>query len=79
MAGEIGAEFHNATERAQPSPEAVPAGLEEVESHGVTAASAARLFALEPLVRLTCHWMSALKSQLAKRRAARWRRLRSRR
>jgi len=84
MAGEIGAEFQKTTERAQPSPEAVAAGFEVLESHGVNAASAVsspspRLFAMEPLARVACCWMSALRSHMAKRRAARWRRLRSRR
>ena len=39
MAGEIGAEFRDTTRRAQPALEAVPAGLEEDESHSVNAAS----------------------------------------
>jgi hypothetical protein len=84
MAGEIGAEFQNMTKRAQPSPEAIPAGLEVVESHSVIAVSAApsrsvRRLAAESLARIACHWMSALKSRMAKRRAARLRRFRSRR
>jgi hypothetical protein len=84
VAGEIGAEFQNMTKRAPPSAEVVPAGLEVVESHSGNAASAApslsgRRFAMEPLARVACHWMSAMKSRMAERRAAQLRRLRSRR
>jgi hypothetical protein len=86
MAGEIGAEFHNATKRAQPAPEAVPARLEEVESYSANAASSipspsvpTGRRAMGPLARVACDWLSAIKSRMAKRRAARLRRLRSRR
>jgi hypothetical protein len=86
MAGEIGAELQNMSRRAQPALEAVRAGLEEDESHSVNAGSAIPSPSaspvrrpMGPLARIACHWLSALKSRIAKRRAARLRRLRSRR
>jgi hypothetical protein len=75
MAGEIGAELQDTPRRAQPALEAVPAGLEE---DSVNAASSPPS-PIGPLARIACHWLSALKSRIAKRRAARLRRLRSRR
>jgi hypothetical protein len=52
--------------------------LEEDESHSVNAASAIPS-PMGPLARIARHWLSALRSRIAKRRAARLRRLRSRR